>query len=162
MRGEIIMKVLLIDDSPEERDAFCKWMNMFYPYCELTSVGDLLTFHELLFESGKDFEYDKVIIDAQLEAPIEIDEDYYRDFLRSVDLTDEEIDSQSLIGWKYYDHFIRKQPQIEQKNVLIKTGFAKSIQFLFSESTPEQRQNVAIICKGDIDYYKDLKKFLNS
>ena len=154
------MRILILDDDPEERDAFRQLLEVLYPQSETVVTDNLLEFHEYLFEGGNlTAPFDRIIIDAQLDIPCEIDQNEYRSFLKEVQINENDIESNDLIGWKYFDQVIRKKMPNQLQNVLIKTGFARSI---LGSSTPKQLEDISILNKGDPDYLKNLKKFLNN
>ena len=153
------MIILILDDDPEERFAFSKLLKELYPHSKADYTDNLLDFHECLFEKGnKIAQYDKIIIDAQIDIPNDLDEEEYIDFLKEININDNDIKNNNLMGWKYCDQVIRKKMPNQLCKVLIKTGFANSIQ---NSSTPEQLEGIIILNKNDMDYQKKLKEFLN-
>ena len=154
------MTILVLDDDPEERSAFCKLLEVLYPQSESVSTDNLLAFHEYLFERGDHpTPFSKIIIDAQLIIPNDLNDEEYKAFLKEVGINDEDIESNDLMGWKYFDQVIRKKMPDQIQKVMIKTGFEKSIHNI---SSPEQLAGVNILNKGDPNYIISLKTFLNN
>ena len=154
------MTILVLDDNCEELDAFCQLLETLYPQCNIVITNNLLDFHEFLFESVMEAPpYDKIIIDAQLDISNDLDEDKYKAFLKEVGINDNDIESNDLMGWKYFNQVIRKKMPYQIHKVLIKTGFAKTIQ---RSSKPDQLEGITILNKGDSDFIKILKSFLNN
>ena len=154
------MKIIVLDDNPDELDAFDELLEEYYPKSEVCLTDSLLDFHEFLFESvAEERSFDKIIIDAQLEKPNDIREEYYIDFLKAVNIDDESILKGDMLGWWYYDKYLRKVLPTELlRNVLIKTGFSKTVFTL----APKTQGYVNILNKGDPDYLHKLKEFLNN
>ena len=153
------MKIIVLDDSPEELEAFNSLLKEYYPKNEICLTDSLVDFHEFLFNSIKDTPYDKIIIDAQLEKPNDLDERYYYDFLKKVNIDDKSIADNDHLGWKYYEYYLRKKlPRKFLRNVLIKTGFSRSVHNFASQT----KNKVNILNKGDPDYFNKLKEYLNN
>ena len=153
------MTILVLDDDPEERFAFRELLEVLYPQIETVFADNLLAFHECLFERGdQSTPYSKIFIDAQLNIPNDLDDEEYKAFLKEVGINDDDIESNDLMGWKYFDQVIRKKMPNYIQKVMIKTGFEKSI---INSSNQDQLKDINILNKGDPEYQKKIKAFFN-
>ena len=84
----------------------------------------------------------------------------YKQFLKGLQLIEDDSDNTHLMGWKYFDQYIRKHNEeinLNIRNVLIKSGYTLSIQ---CSTEPERLKDVLFLNKGDPHYNELLKAFL--
>lgn len=163
------MRIIILDDNKTELEEFQQFLEEYYPQCEVCTTNNLVEFHECLFESEEGVApYDKIFIDAQLKKPNGFSDDYYNRFLKEVEIDeghlyremieDGQIQSSDLLGWWYFAKYLKKRIPNRIQDIAIKTGFARTVQKYLSN---EKSTEATVFNKGDFDYEKKLKDFLN-
>lgn len=158
------MRILYLEDDAKVRVRTVEWLlSQYGEACRIDAVSDILSFDELFTYK----EYDKYIMDMQINRTVDIPTKEYDEFWKGkgVELSFEDGYTDLLEGWEYFCTVMAKEkdnpffPHLGK--VALLTSFGETMRKKFQPLIEERHLPTVLLCKGAENWEKEIKDFLN-